>query len=107
MLTLGLAGSAGNVGVLEADERVGRARGTQRESLSRLLPHVNAAMTESRRTFNLEAFGFPLSAEFPRVVSMVSFVKLFRAPGLLFLVMLPMVLLMKRPTRGAGPMAAH
>ena len=39
--------------------------------------------------------------------SMVSFVMLFRALGLLFLVMLPMVLLMKRPTRGAGPMAAH
>jgi DHA2 family multidrug resistance protein len=39
--------------------------------------------------------------------SMVSFVMLFRALGLLFLVMLPMVLLMKRPARGAGPMAAH
>jgi DHA2 family multidrug resistance protein len=39
--------------------------------------------------------------------SMVSFVMLFRALGLLFLVMLPMVLLMKRPTRGAGPMAGH
>lgn len=39
--------------------------------------------------------------------SMVSFVWLFRLLGLVFLAMLPMVLIMKRPKGGSGPMAAH
>ena len=38
--------------------------------------------------------------------SMVSFVGLFRLLGVIFLLLLPLVLLMKRP-RGGGPMAAH
>jgi MFS transporter, DHA2 family, multidrug resistance protein len=39
--------------------------------------------------------------------SMVSFVMLFRLLGVVFLLMLPMVLIMKRPSRGGGPVAAH
>jgi DHA2 family multidrug resistance protein len=39
--------------------------------------------------------------------SIVSFVWLFRLLGALFLVLLPLVFLMKRPRTGRGPMAAH
>jgi DHA2 family multidrug resistance protein len=39
--------------------------------------------------------------------SMVSFVMLFRLLGAVFLLMLPMVLLMKRPRGSTGPTAAH
>jgi DHA2 family multidrug resistance protein len=43
-----------------------------------------------------------------RQASMVSFVTVYRLLGVLFLIMLPLVLLMKRPTRGAAPPAgAH
>jgi DHA2 family multidrug resistance protein len=43
-----------------------------------------------------------------RQASMVSFVMIFRTLGLLFLVLLPLVLLMKRPSRHAAPGAgAH
>ena len=38
------------------------------EALSRLLPNVNGSVSESRRKTNLEAFGFPLSGQFPRIV---------------------------------------
>ncbi len=38
--------------------------------------------------------------------SMVSFVQLFRLLGGIFLLLIPLILLMKRP-RGGGPMAAH
>jgi DHA2 family multidrug resistance protein len=39
--------------------------------------------------------------------SMVSFVMLFRLLGIVFLLMLPMVLIMKRPRGSSGPAAAH
>ncbi len=39
--------------------------------------------------------------------AMVSFVTMFELMGLLFLLMLPLLFLMKRPRAGAGPMAAH
>jgi hypothetical protein len=38
---------------------------------------------------------------------MVSFVMLFRLLGLIFLAMLPLVLIMRRPRGGGGPVAAH
>jgi DHA2 family multidrug resistance protein len=38
-----------------------------------------------------------------RQASMVSFVTVYRLLGVLFLIMLPLVLLMKRPSRGAAP----
>jgi DHA2 family multidrug resistance protein len=39
--------------------------------------------------------------------SIVSFVLLFRVLGIVFLLMLPMVLVMKRPRAGEAPVAAH
>jgi DHA2 family multidrug resistance protein len=43
-----------------------------------------------------------------RQAAMVSFVSIFRALGLLFIVLIPLVLIMKRPPkRPGGPMAAH
>jgi outer membrane protein TolC len=57
-----------NLGVLEAGERLGIARSARWTALSELLPHVNGSVSESRRKTNLEAFGFPLRGEFPRVV---------------------------------------
>ena len=42
-----------------------------------------------------------------RQASMVSFVTIFWLLGMLFLALVPLVLLMKRPTHGAGPLAAH
>jgi outer membrane protein TolC len=59
---------AHNLGVLEAEHRLDQARGDRWTALSDLLPQVNASLTESRRKTNLEAFGFPLRGEFPRIV---------------------------------------
>jgi DHA2 family multidrug resistance protein len=42
-----------------------------------------------------------------RQASMVTFVTIFRLLGVLFLVMIPLVLLMRRPSRGRAPAAAH
>jgi MFS transporter, DHA2 family, multidrug resistance protein len=39
--------------------------------------------------------------------AIVSFVNLFRGLGLLFLVLLPLVLLMRRPRPGQAPVGAH
>jgi DHA2 family multidrug resistance protein len=39
--------------------------------------------------------------------SMVSFVTLFRLLGIVFLLLIPLILLMRRPRTAAGPMAAH
>ena len=47
-----------NLGVLTADEQLGRARGTRWKELSALLPNVNARISESRLQNNLQAFGF-------------------------------------------------
>jgi hypothetical protein len=37
----------------------------------------------------------------------VTFVTIFRMLGVLFLLMIPLVLLMRRPARGGAPAAAH
>jgi DHA2 family multidrug resistance protein len=42
-----------------------------------------------------------------RQSSMVSFVNIFHVMGVVFVVMIPLVFLMKRPKRGGGPVAAH
>lgn len=57
-----------NLGVLEAEERVDRALGARWLALSERLPHLSAGLSESRKTFNLEAFGFPLQPGFPRLL---------------------------------------
>jgi outer membrane protein TolC len=50
-----------NLGVLLAEQSVERARAARWIALSELLPHVDGSLSQSRRTSNLEAFGFPLS----------------------------------------------
>ncbi len=57
-----------NLGVLLAEERNREQGGARTAALAELLPHVTANLSESRRKTNLEAFGFPLAPEFPRVV---------------------------------------
>lgn len=57
-----------NLGVLQAEDAVGRARGSRWLALSALLPDISAGVNQSRRKTNLEAFGFPLGPAFPRVV---------------------------------------
>jgi len=42
-----------------------------------------------------------------RQASMVTFVNIFRIMGLVFLLMIPLVFIMKRPKRGGAPVAAH
>ena len=42
-----------------------------------------------------------------RQASMVTFVTIFRVMGVVFLMMIPLVFLMKRPKGGGGPIAAH
>lgn len=54
--------------------------------------------------------GFALSMLFgivQRQSAMVSFVEIVRLPGIMFLLLIPLVLLMKRPGRHDGPVAAH
>ena len=57
-----------NLSVLTAEESVDRAGGTRRLALAELLPSIDAGVTVTRRKTNLEAFGFPLGPDFPRVV---------------------------------------
>ena len=48
-----------------------------------------------------------MSGMLMRQASMVSFVELFRELGILFLALIPLVLIMRRPKHKAGPMGAH
>jgi outer membrane protein TolC len=57
-----------NLGVLLAEESTNDATGNRAVALSDLLPHVSGRVTQERRKTNLEAFGFPLREEFPRIV---------------------------------------
>jgi DHA2 family multidrug resistance protein len=59
------------------------------------------AVTATQRTYMI------LHGMLLQQASMVSFVMLFRLLGVVFLVMLPLVLLMKRPRGSAGPVGAH
>jgi outer membrane protein TolC len=59
---------AHNLGALEAEQAVAAANGVRWQTLSDLLPNVNGSLSEARRKTNLEAFGFPLGPNFPRVV---------------------------------------
>ena len=59
---------AHNLGVLAAEEAVDRATGARRVALSELLPNVHGSVSETERKTNLEAFGFPLGPDFPRIV---------------------------------------
>jgi outer membrane protein TolC len=57
-----------NLGVVLAEESSSGAMGARRVALADLLPNVNGTVSEARRKTNLEAFGFPLREEFPRIV---------------------------------------
>ena len=57
-----------NLGLLLAGNDTESAKADRWTAMSRLLPNVSAGLTESRRKTNLEAFGFPLGPDFPRVV---------------------------------------
>jgi outer membrane protein TolC len=57
-----------NLGVLSAEDAVDRAHGARRLALADLLPNVHGTVSETERKTSLEAFGFPLGPEFPRVV---------------------------------------
>ena len=58
-------------------------------------------MTATQRTYVV------LHGMLLQQASMVSFVMLFRVLGLVFLLMLPLVLVMKRPSRGGSPVVAE
>lgn len=62
-----------NLGVLLAEDAVGRARGERWKMLSELLPNVYGRITETRQKINLQAFGFgsaglPSLPGFPNVI---------------------------------------
>lgn len=57
-----------NLGLLLAEQSTTSATGERLNALSQLLPNVRGSIAESRRTTNLEAFGFPLGPGFPRKV---------------------------------------
>lgn len=57
-----------NLGVLLAEEGANGGAGERTVALSALLPHVSGSVSGARRKTNLEAFGFPLREEFPRIV---------------------------------------
>jgi outer membrane protein TolC len=57
-----------NLGALLAEEDIAHQGGTRRIALSQLLPNVTGRVSEARQKTNLEAFGFPLQGQFPRVV---------------------------------------
>lgn len=61
-----------NLGVLTAEQQLGRAQGARWRALSELLPNVNAHVTELREQINLAAFGFgtfpPPGGNFPAIV---------------------------------------
>ena len=57
-----------NLGLLTAEEEVGRARGARWIALSDMLPNLNGRVSELRQKVNLAAFGFPLPAGIPSLV---------------------------------------
>lgn len=57
-----------NLGVLNAEENLGRAQGARWLALADLLPNVNGRVGENRQTVNLAAYGFPLPAGTPSLV---------------------------------------
>ena len=70
-----------NLGVLIAEESLGRSRGVRWKSLSELLPNVNGRVSETRQKINLQAFGFgsPGGPAFPGVPNIVGPFNVFDA----------------------------
>lgn len=57
-----------NLGLLNAEENLGRAQGARWIALADLLPNVGGRIGENRQTVNLAAYGFPLPAGTPSLV---------------------------------------
>lgn len=70
-----------NLGVLVAEESLGRAKGVRWKTLSELLPNANARVSETRQKINLAAFGFgsPGGPSFPGVPDIVGPFNVFDA----------------------------
>jgi outer membrane protein TolC len=71
-----------NLGVLTAEEAIGRARGARWNALSELLPNVRGQVDERRQKINLAAFGFgsgSLVSPFPDVPEVVGPFNVFDA----------------------------
>src|SRR5262249_41390261 len=70
-----------NLGVLNAEEALGRARGARWIALSQLLPNVSGRVSETRQKINLAAFGFggPAGPSFPGVSDIVGPFNVFDA----------------------------
>jgi outer membrane protein TolC len=70
-----------NLGVLVAEEGLGRAKGVRWKTLSELLPNMNARVSETRQKINLQAFGFgsPGGPSFPGVPDIVGPFNVFDA----------------------------
>jgi outer membrane protein TolC len=59
---------AQNLGLLLAEDDIGRARGARWRALSDLLPNVTGRLSESNQKLNLAAYGFPLPPGIPPIV---------------------------------------
>ncbi len=57
-----------NLGLLNAQEGLGRARGARWDALADLLPNISGHLSETRQVVNFAAFGFPLPEGVPPVV---------------------------------------
>jgi DHA2 family multidrug resistance protein len=68
---------------------------------SGLIAAGSDAVTASQRAYAI------LQGMLFRQASMVTFVTIFRIMGVVFLLMIPLVFIMKRPKRGGAPAAAH
>ena len=54
-----------NLGVLTAEEQLGRAQGARWLALAAVLPNINARVSETRQILDLEAFGFKSGPDSP------------------------------------------
>jgi outer membrane protein TolC len=69
-----------NLGVLTAEDSLGRAQGARWRALSELLPNVNGRVGETRQVINLAAFGFGgADSPFPALSSIVGPFNVFDA----------------------------
>ena len=69
-----------NLGVLTAEDSLGRAQGLRWRALSELLPNLNGRIGETRQVINLQAFGFGGAASpFPTLSSIVGPFNVFDA----------------------------
>lgn len=69
-----------NLGVLLAEEQVGRSEGTRRQTLADLLPDISGRVSETRQRINFAAFGFgSFESQFGAIPSIVGPFNVFDA----------------------------